>query len=44
MRGELSRKRRRDTCGATALTEDRGDGGALTEFVEGGRSSMLRAA
>jgi hypothetical protein len=44
MRGELSKKRRRDTCGATTLTKDRGDGGALTEFIEGGRSLMLRAA
>jgi hypothetical protein len=30
--------------GETALTGDRGDGGAPIEFVEGGRSPVLIAA
>jgi hypothetical protein len=36
VRGELSGKRRRDACGAVALTRDRGDDDAPIEFVEGG--------
>jgi hypothetical protein len=47
VRGELSGKRRRDACGAVALTRDRGDDDAPTEFVEGavsGAQSGLRVS
>jgi hypothetical protein len=44
VRGELSGKRRRDACGAAALTGDNGDDSAPTKFIEGGWSPVLRAA
>jgi hypothetical protein len=34
---------RRDTCMVAALTGDRGDSGALTNFIEGGWHPVLRA-
>jgi hypothetical protein len=45
VRDEPSGERGRDTCMVAALTGDRGDSGALTDFVEGveGRRSVLRA-
>jgi hypothetical protein len=39
VRDEPSRERRRDTCLVAALTKDRGDSGARTNFVVGGTAS-----
>jgi hypothetical protein len=36
VRDEPSGERRRDTCVVAALTGDRGDSGAPTDFIEGG--------
>jgi hypothetical protein len=45
VRAELSRKRRRDACGAAVLTGDIGDGGVPIEFVKWeGQSRVLRVA
>jgi hypothetical protein len=35
---------RRDTCMVAALTGDRGDSGALTNFIEGGMASGAQSS
>jgi hypothetical protein len=40
VRDKPSRERRRDTCMVAALTGDRGDSSALTDFVKGGGDSV----
>jgi hypothetical protein len=42
VRDEPSRRKRKDTRVVTALTGNRGDGGALIDFVGGKQSPMLR--